>query len=48
MIETDNLKTMRILFRAVQSVEQIVKKDVKNYNLTVKRPLCFLYLLAFQ
>ncbi|WP_264230244.1 MarR family winged helix-turn-helix transcriptional regulator [Acholeplasma laidlawii] len=35
MIETDNLKTMRILFRAVQSVEQIVKKDVKNYNLTV-------------
>lgn len=35
MLETDNLKTMRILFRAVQSIEQIVKKDVRNYGLTV-------------
>lgn len=34
-METDNLKTMRILFRAVQSIEHIVKKDVKNYGLTV-------------
>jgi len=35
MEHKDNLKTMRILFRAVQSVEQIIKKDVKNYGFTM-------------
>src|SRR5690554_5122770 len=33
--EIDDLKTMRILFRTVQAIEQIVKKDVKNFCLTV-------------
>ena len=34
MLEDQNLKTMRILFRAVQAVEQIVKNDVNHYGLT--------------
>jgi MarR family 2-MHQ and catechol resistance regulon transcriptional repressor len=35
MDHKDDLKTMRILFRAVQSIEQIIKKDVKNYGFTM-------------
>lgn len=35
MEDISNLKTMRILFRAVGAVERIVKKDIKKYGLTV-------------
>ncbi len=35
MENSNDLKTMRILFRAVQSLEQIIKKDVKNYGFTM-------------
>ena len=35
MEKTYDLKTMTILFRCVQAIEQIVKKDIMNYGLTL-------------
>ncbi|WP_025724841.1 MarR family winged helix-turn-helix transcriptional regulator [Acholeplasma granularum] len=35
MKQKPNLKTMTILFRTHQAIESLVKKDVRNYQLTV-------------